>query len=74
MYENFIIPYLYKAQHVSGERPPILRNLKLHWCPLVFHTLKVDGRVVDGRCQAQSTNYTSNNLPRMKNQRLPVQF
>jgi hypothetical protein len=25
-------------------------------------------------CLTTSTNYTSNNLPRMKNQRLPVQF
>jgi preprotein translocase subunit SecG len=27
---KFIIPYLYKAQHVSGETPPIIRRLKLH--------------------------------------------
>jgi len=25
-------------------------------------------------CLTMSTNYTPNNLPRMKNQRLPVQF
>ena len=25
-------------------------------------------------CLTMSTNYTSNNLPRVKNQRLPVQF
>jgi len=25
---KFIIPYLYKAQHVSGETPPIIRSLK----------------------------------------------
>jgi len=25
-------------------------------------------------CLTTSTNYTSNNLPRMKNQRVPVQF
>ena len=87
MYQNFIISYLYEAQHVSGDTPPIIRSLKLHWQPLVFHTWKVVGRVVGGRCQAQyvvddvrhsmcltSTNYTSNNLPRVKNQRLPVQF
>ena len=46
MYQNFIIPYLYEAQHVSGDKPPIIRNLKLHWQPLVFHTWKVVGRVV----------------------------
>ena len=158
MYQNFIIPYLYKAQHVSGDIPSIIRSLKLHWQLLVFHTWKVVGRVVGGRFQAHcawqhppttrpttfhvwktrgcqcsfrlqvmcsalshtvpdnihqlhvqqpstyetpeaasavlgswwravckhgivkllclttSTNYTSNNLPRMKNQRLPVQF
>jgi hypothetical protein len=71
MYQNFIIPYLYEAQHVSSVTPPIIRGLKLHWQPLVFHTWKVVGRVVVGRCQSHmcltmSTNYTSNNLPRMK--------
>ena len=53
MYQNFIIPYLYEAQHVSGDTPPIIRILKLHWQPLVFHTWKVVGRVVGGRCQVQ---------------------
>ena len=48
MYQNFIIPYLYEAQHVSGDTPPIIRSLKLHWQPLVFHTWKVVGRVVGG--------------------------
>jgi hypothetical protein len=78
MYQNFIIPYLYEAQHVSGDTPPIIRGLKLHWQPLVFYTWKVVGRVVGGHCQAlcltTSTNYTFNNLPRMKNQTLPVWF
>jgi hypothetical protein len=50
MYQNFIISYLYEAQHVAGETPPIIRSLKLHWQPLVFHTWKVVGRVVGGRC------------------------
>jgi len=31
MYQNFIIPYLYEAQHVSGNTSPIIRSLKLHW-------------------------------------------
>jgi len=53
LYKNFIITYLYEAQHVSGDTPPIIRRLKLHWQPLVFHTWKVVGRVVGGRCQAQ---------------------
>jgi len=55
MYNNFIIPYLYEAQHVSGDTPPIIRSLKLQWQPLVFHTWKDVGRVVGGRCQAQYT-------------------
>ena len=80
MYQNFIIPYLYEAQHVSGDTPPLIRSLKLHWQPLVFHTTVVgcwtcgwwtlSGTV----CLTTSTNYTSNNLQCMQNQRLPVQF
>jgi hypothetical protein len=54
MYQNFIIPYLYKAQHVSGDIPPIIRSLKLHWQPLVFYTWRVVGRVVAGRCQTHT--------------------
>ena len=53
MYQNFIIPYLHEAQHVSGNTPPIIRSLKLHWQPLVFRMWRVVGRVVGGRCQAQ---------------------
>ena len=53
MYEHFIIPYLYEAQHVSGDTSLIFRSLKLHWQPLVFHTWKVVGRVVGRRCQAR---------------------
>ena len=60
MYQNFIIPYLYEAQHVSGDTPPIIRSLKLHWQPLIFHTWKVVGRVVGGRCQAQSQTVPDN--------------
>ena len=51
MYQNFI-PYLYEAQYVSGDTPPIIRSLKLHWQPLVLHVWKVAGRVVAGRSQA----------------------
>jgi hypothetical protein len=29
-YQNFI-SYLYEAQHVSGDTPPIISSLKLHW-------------------------------------------
>jgi len=53
MYQTFIIPYLYEAEHVSGDTPPIIRSLKLHWQPLVFHTWKVVGRVVGVRCHTQ---------------------
>ena len=56
MYQNFIIPHLYEDQHVSGDTPPIIRSLKLHWQPLAFHTWKVVGRVVGGRCQAVPDN------------------
>jgi len=52
MYQNFIIPYLYEAQHVSGDTPPLVRSLKLHWQPLVFHMWKVVVCVVGGHCQA----------------------
>jgi len=31
IYQTFIIPYLYEAQHVLGDTPPIIRSLKLHW-------------------------------------------
>jgi hypothetical protein len=48
----FIIPYLYEAQRVVGDTPPIIRSLKLHWQPLVFYTWKVVGRAVGGPCQA----------------------
>jgi hypothetical protein len=40
MYQNFIIPYLHESQHVSGNAPPIIRSLKLHWQPLVFSYVK----------------------------------
>jgi hypothetical protein len=79
MYQNFIIPYLYEAQHVSGDTPSIIRSLKLHWQPLVFHTRKVDGRVVGGLCQAQYVPYNVHELHVQQrfangNQRLPMQF
>ena len=45
----FIIPCLHEAQHVLGDTSPVIRSLKLHWKPLVFHTWKVIERVVGGR-------------------------
>jgi hypothetical protein len=50
---KFYYSNLHKTQHVSGDTPPIIRSLKLHWQPLVFHTWKAVGRVVSGRCLAQ---------------------
>jgi len=44
MYQNFIIPFLYEAQHVSGDTPPIIKSLKLHCQPMGFHTWKVVAR------------------------------
>jgi hypothetical protein len=52
----FIISYLYEPQHVSGDTSPIIRSLKLHWQPLVFHMWKGVGRVGGGRCQALPDN------------------
>jgi len=43
MYQNFIILYLYEAQHVSGNTPPIIRSLNLQWQPLVL----IRGRLLD---------------------------
>ena len=54
----FVIPYLNEAQHVSGDTPPIIRSLKLHWQPLVLHTWKIVGRVDSGRCQTHCEIYT----------------
>ena len=51
---NFI-SYLYKAQHVSGDTPPIIRSLKLHQQPLVWHKWRVFGRVVAASCQRAAT-------------------
>jgi hypothetical protein len=56
---TFIIHYLYEAQHVSDDTPPIIRSLKLHWQPLGFHMWKVVGHVVGGRCQAHARNMVS---------------
>jgi hypothetical protein len=54
LYQNIIL-YLYEAQHISGDTPPIIRSLKLHKQPLVLHAWKVIGRAVAGRCQVEYT-------------------
>jgi len=46
---KIFISYLYEAQRVSGDTPPIIGSLKLHWQPLVLHEWKVVGLVVAGR-------------------------
>jgi hypothetical protein len=53
MYQIFFISYLYEAQHVSGDTPPIIMSLQLYWQPLAFPKWKVVGRVVGGLCQAE---------------------
>ena len=78
-YQHFIIPYLCETRHVSGDTQPVVRSLKLHWQSLVLISGRLCGRIVGGRCQAQCAwqrppNICPNNLPPMKNQRLPVQF
>jgi hypothetical protein len=67
VYQHFIIPYLYKAEHVSGDTQTIIRSLKLHWQPLVFYTWKVVRRVVGGRCQAQCVPDNVHQEKRKKN-------
>jgi hypothetical protein len=54
VYQNFI-SYLYEAQHVLGDTPPIIRSPKLHSQPLVLRTWRVVGRVVAGRYQRPAT-------------------
>jgi hypothetical protein len=49
MYQTFYCPILNEAQHISGDTPPIIRSLKLHWQPLGFHTWKVVGHVAGGK-------------------------
>jgi hypothetical protein len=80
----FIIPHLYEAQHVSGDTPPIIRSLKLHWQPLVFNMWKDVGRcqaqcAVVGRCKVLPDNVQQLHVRKnfhsiMQNQRLLMQF
>ena len=58
VYQTFIIPYLYEAQHVSGYTPPVIRSLKMHKWPLVLHTWKVDGR-----CQVVTWQHPATTRP-----------
>jgi hypothetical protein len=65
---------LHEAQHVSGDTPPIIRNLTLHKQSLDMHTWKVGGLAVVRRCQVAKLLTASDNLPRIQIQRLLVQF
>jgi hypothetical protein len=49
--KSLLFLILNEAQHVSGDTPPIIKSLQLHKQPLVFHTWKVVGHAVVGRCQ-----------------------
>ena len=71
MYQNFIIPYLYEAQHVSDDTSLIIRSLKLHWHPLVLHRWKAVWTCI---WWTLSGTYCAWQRLRMKIQRLPVQF
>jgi hypothetical protein len=55
MYQNFITPYLYEAQHVLGETPPHQKKQKNCTGSLWFF---VRGRslAVGGHCQALPDN------------------
>jgi len=72
----FISPYLCEAQRVSGDTPPIIRSLKLHWQPLVMHS-RYRGRLWDvwllDTVQQPHIPQPST-VSTMHNQRLPVQF
>jgi hypothetical protein len=52
----FIIPYLYEAQHVSGNTAHHQEPKKTALAASVFHFWYVVGCVVGGRCQAYQLN------------------
>jgi hypothetical protein len=74
--ELLLFLILNEAQHVSGDTPSIIRSLKLHMQTLVLHTWKVVRRAAVGLCQVAYIRYLtkSNNLPRIQNQSLLLQF
>jgi len=61
--KSCIIPYLYEAQHVSGDTPPIIRSLKLGSLWFFIRGRLLDVQLVDVvrhiLCLTTSTNYTS---------------
>jgi hypothetical protein len=68
LYQILLFLILNEAQRVLGNTPLIIRSLKLHKQPLVLHTFAYVSYLTT------SKNSTSDNLPRMQNQRLLVQF
>jgi hypothetical protein len=49
-YSIFIWSSTCFGRHTAHHQKP--KTVKLHWQPLIFHTWKVNGRVVGGLCQA----------------------
>jgi hypothetical protein len=67
MYQNFIIPYLYDfGRHTAHHQEP-------KTTPAASGFLYAEGYWTCS-WRTLSANYTFNNLPRIKNQWLPVQF
>jgi hypothetical protein len=61
LYQNFIVPYLYEAYHVSGDTPSIIRSLELHWQRLFLYVKGcwTCSRWTSGTvCLTTSTNYS----------------
>jgi hypothetical protein len=54
---KILLLHLYDVQHVLGDTPPIIRSLKLHWQPLVFHSWEVVGRCQDCAWQCPPSTY-----------------
>jgi len=53
-YVKILLFCIYMKLNMFRATPPIIRSIKLHWQPLVFHTWEVVGRVDGGRCQAHT--------------------
>ena len=74
MYQSFIILYLvYLMYLVDVVRHTVPDNVQQIHAQQTSTYEKTRGCQCT-LCLTTSTNYTSNNLPHMKNQRLPVQF
>jgi hypothetical protein len=72
VYQNFV-SYLYEAQHVLGDTPPIIRSLKLLLAASGFAYME-GCRTCGCWTLSTSSNYMLNNPRRIQNQRLLVQF